>query len=63
MTLATPVNASPIEAALREELTQMRNEIQNQGRTLAVNAAELSRMQERMHGTSETPSHVSYRFS
>ncbi|XP_063710394.1 uncharacterized protein LOC134838953 isoform X6 [Symsagittifera roscoffensis] len=58
MTLATPVNASPIEAALREELTQMRNEIQNQGRTLAVNAAELSRMQERMHGTSETPSHT-----
>jgi len=41
-----------MEAALREELAAMRSELRNQGRTLAENAAELSRMQEQMHNSS-----------
>merc|ERR1712226_694178 len=48
----SPVASSPMEAALREELAAMRSELRNQGRTLAENAAELSRMQEHMHNSS-----------
>ena len=41
-------DSSPMEQALREELALMRSELRNQGRTLAENAAELSRMQEQI---------------